>query len=220
MTNKEKALHEHIRRLLKTQGYKTYAQLFSHFDLNLTSSPEVIAYMEPGRGRIVINQGLDEKQISTTIRHEILHEYLKHEKRLLRKLAENVGLDPDKLDDYSLDELKRKLYSNSSFNIAADYEISNRGYTPKDKENIRAILLNGEIVRGLVTEDDHPDWVDLSVEEMYDKLQEQEAAIQQQQEDDGILVVGFSLDDMTFGTINGVKVDGSLYDPEADKQRR
>ena len=64
MTNKEKKLHEYITRLLKTQGYKTYAKLFSNFDLNLTNNPEVIAFMEPGKGRIVVNETLDENTIN------------------------------------------------------------------------------------------------------------------------------------------------------------
>ena len=42
--------------------------------------------MEPGKGRIVVNETLDEKQISTVVRHEILHEYLKHERRYVQSL--------------------------------------------------------------------------------------------------------------------------------------
>lgn len=61
-------------------------------------------------------------------------------------------------------------------NIAGDYEISNRGYTDADKATVRAIMLNGQILQGLVTEDQHPDWVNLSLEEMYDKLTEKKKA--------------------------------------------
>ena len=219
MTNKEKKLHEYITRLLKTQGSKTYARLFSNFDLNLTNNPEVIAFMEPGKGRIVVNETLDEKQISTVVRHEILHEYLKHERRLLYKLAKDMDseIEFDDLDDLSIQELKRTLYSNKLFNIAGDYEISNRGYTEKDKENIRAILLNGEIVRGLVTEDDHPDWVDLSIEEMYDKLQEQQ---EEMQIGNDVLVVGISSGDMELKSFDGLIYDGTLYDPEMDRKKK
>ena len=54
---------------------------------------------------------LDEKQISTVVRHEILHEYLKHERRLLSKLAKDMDseVDFDDLDDLSIQELKRTL---------------------------------------------------------------------------------------------------------------
>ena len=55
-------------------------------------------------------------------------------------------------------------------NIAGDYEISNRGYTSRDKLNVRNIRINGQKLSGLVTEIDHPDWVGLTAEEMYDRL--------------------------------------------------
>ena len=126
--------------------------------------------MDPRTGNITVNKGLDEDQVSVIIRHEILHNFLKHEKRLLNHLAEKTGLDPNALDDMNLKELRSALYSDDTFNIAADYEISNRGYTESDKRVARAIKLNGQLLTGLVTEDKHPDWVDLSVEQMYDKL--------------------------------------------------
>lgn len=170
MTKKEKASKMWIIKKLVREGYVTYAKLFENFDLNITNNPGVIAYMEPGRGRIVINSELDEDQVSVAIRHEILHEFLKHEKRLITNLAKKFNLDPEKLLDKDLEFLRSKLYSTSDFNIAADYEISNRAYTDKDKEAIRNINLGGRILSGLVTEDQHPDWVDLTVEEMYDKL--------------------------------------------------
>ena len=55
-------------------------------------------------------------------------------------------------------------------NIAADFEISNRGYTDADKRNVRKIKLGDQILRGLVTEDEYPDWEDKTYEEMYDEL--------------------------------------------------
>ena len=172
MTREERDTKEYIQNKLAKQGYPTYASILGDFDLNLTRDPNTVGFMEPGKGRIVLNRGLDENQVSVIIRHEILHQFLEHERRLLKHLADEHNLDFDKVDDNSLNDLKRKLYSDDLFNIAADYEISNRGYTEDDKEDIRNILLNGQILTGLVTEDEHPDWVDLSVEEMYDKLRE------------------------------------------------
>ena len=55
-------------------------------------------------------------------------------------------------------------------NIAADYEISNRGYTEKDKDIARSIILKDQILRGLVTEDEHADWVNKTFEEMLAEL--------------------------------------------------
>lgn len=170
MTREEKFAKEYIINKLSRQGYPTYAKLLNDFDINLTNNDDVIAFMEPSKGRIVINRGLDDDQVSVVIRHEILHQYLQHEMRLLKKLATDANMDYDKLTDIEIDDLKRDLYKNKDFNYAADYEISNRAYTDSDKETIRQININGRILSGLVTEDEHPDWIDMSVEEMYDEL--------------------------------------------------
>lgn len=170
MTKLERLAKEEVLTILSEEGYPTYAKLLSKFELNLTSDPGVVGYMEPAKGRIVLNRGLDIEQVSVIARHEILHFYLEHERRLLQKLAQQTGANLDDLDDIRVGDLKKDLYKNKNFNIAADYEISNRGYTDADKETIRSIKLNGQELRGLVTEDDHPEWVNLSVEDMYDEL--------------------------------------------------
>ena len=198
MTREEKFAKEFIIKKLSQQGYPTYAKLLADFDVNLTKDDSVIAYMEPSKGRIVINRGLDEDQVSMVIRHEILHHYLQHEKRLLQKLAKDAGLDYDQLTDLELDDLRHDLYRNKNFNIAADYEISNRAYTDADKETARQINVYGRILTGLVTEDDHPDWVDLTVEEMFDKLNSQ-----RQPKPDELQYFGVLQDPVTFIDLNG-----------------
>lgn len=186
MTNNERATREYLADKLAEQGYATYAQLFELFDLRLISNPTVIGYMEPGMGRITLNETLDEHTLCLVIRHEILHEYLTHELRLIRHVAKQQGLDPEEIDNLQEQSLKDIIYGDSAFNIAGDYEISNRGYTEQDKKDIRRIRLNGEIVSGLVTEIDHPDWVDLPLEDMYDLLkQEMEENPPQQPGTDG-----------------------------------
>lgn len=202
MTKEEKAAKYYLSRLLASNGYPTYAKIFSEFDFNYTDNPSVIAFMEPNKGRIVMNRGLDAQQASVVVRHEILHQYLNHEKRLLDKVARNRGLDPDDLDDITIEDLKKSLYSNQDFNIAADYEISNRGYTDKDKDDIRNIQINGRILSGLVTEDDHPDWVELSVEEMYDELERERNKVKPENNE----VLGKFIDETTF-----VSLDGTVY---------
>lgn len=201
MTREEKAAKYWISRVLSSNGYPTYAKIFSNFDFNFTNDPGVVAYMEPKKGRIVANRGLDENQICVLIRHEILHDYLQHEKRLLDKLARDNNLNPDELDDLTIADLKKDLYKNQDFNIAADYEISNRGYTEKDKDIVRKINLNGRILSGLVTEDDHPDWVDLSVEDMFDKIRKEK---QQMKPEDNIIMGALSPNGDVFVGIDGV----------------
>ncbi len=211
MTREEKETKAFIREKLAKSGYPTYAKLLSYFDLNLTNNPKYIAFLQPEKGRIVVNRGLDEDQASVVIRHEILHDYLKHEERLLRKLAKEAGLDYDDLvgevsvDELSssLNDLKQTLYQNQDFNYAADYEISNRGYTDRDKETIREINVNGRTLRGLVTEDDHADWVDLSVEEMFDKLRE-ERQKQANKPPEPVKYAGKLMDSKNFMDLSGV----------------
>lgn len=174
MSPKEKLAKEKLIKLLRREGRATYARLFNEFDFNFTSDPNVVAYMEPSKGRIVCNKGLDMGQISTVIRHEILHEFLSHQMRMIDHISKKLGYDVNALTDEQRDEVLNKIYSNKKFNIAGDYEISNRGYTDEDKRNVRTIKLNDQVLTGLVTEDDHPDWVDLSLEDMYDKLIEED----------------------------------------------
>lgn len=189
MTQKEKKAKRILRKLLNEQGYPTYSNIFNEFDLHLTSDPNVVGYMEPGKGVITLNHGLDMSQISVIVRHEILHEYLNHTVRLLKKVnapSTNIydykqkKVDPN---DLTISDLLNLGYNPRQANIAGDYEISNRGYTEEDKAVARAIKLNGQELRGLVTEDDHPDWVDYTVEELYDALQQERQQQDPQPED-------------------------------------
>ena len=145
---------QQIIKILREQGYPRYAKLVSLFDIYLTDDPNVIGYMVPGKARIVLNEGLNIYQVSVIVRHEVLHEFFTHYERQV-----------------AFDSAHKELGSNHELaNIAADYEISNRGYTSDDKANVRSIKLNGKLLSGLVTEDHYPEWKGLSFEEMYEKL--------------------------------------------------
>ena len=153
-TTKRNDAKNQIMDILNKQGYPSYARLLNLFDVYLTDDPEVIGYMIPGKAKIVLNGGLNTDQVSTIVRHEILHEYLVHRQRseTFEKSHPDLGGNPQ------------------LSNIAADYEISNKGYTNADKQTARAIKLGDKTLAGLVTEFDHPDWIDLSFEEMYERL--------------------------------------------------
>lgn len=153
----ERRAKDQIMRFLSEQGYPRYAKLLSFFDVNLTSDPNIVAYVENDRARIVLNKNLYLEQISVVIRHELLHRWLRHNYRL----EQHVGKD---IWD------KRTQLQHRLGNIAADYEISNRGYTDADKQLVRNLMIGDRQLRGLVTEDEHPEWVNMSVEEMYDEL--------------------------------------------------
>lgn len=161
----EKAAKYQIIQVLRKQGYSTYAKLFDLFDLKLTDDPDVVGYMIPNKAIIVINKNLNIDQVSTIVRHEILHEYFSHGPRGEAFEKAHANLRPNH-------ELS---------NIAADFDISNKGYTEADKTIVRNLMLGDRILSGLVTEDQYDDWVDLSYEEMYERL------LQQQQEDESQL---------------------------------
>lgn len=151
---------QQIIKILREQGYPRYAKLVSLFDIYLTDDPNVIGYMVPGKAKIVLNEGLNIYQVSVIVRHEVLHEFFTHHERQV-----------------AFDSAHRELGSNHEIaNIAADYEISNRGYTIDDKANVRSIKLNGKLLSGLVTEDHYPEWKGLSFEEMYEKLLKEQQA--------------------------------------------
>ena len=151
-------------RKLGTQGYKTYARLLSLFDIYLTDDPEVIGYMIPKQAAIVLNQNLDIDEVSTIVRHEMLHEWLTHAERTVAFNEKHPGLLPNTSGD-----VMASIYHELS-NIAADFEISNVGYTESDKRITRAIHMGDEILQGLVTEDQYPGWENKTFEEMYEAL--------------------------------------------------
>ena len=183
MTDWEKRAKAELQTILRKQGYPTYADLFDKYHFNVTRDPGVLGYMEPATGTIVINADLDIDQASVTIRHEILHYYLQHVKRMYNKVAREMGLDPKAVDDSSIEDINRVVFSTIT-NIAGDYEISNLAYTDKDKAIIRGM-------NALVTEDDHEDWANLTMEEMFDKLREEAASKPK-------IVYGALLDSTTF----------------------
>ena len=142
--------------ILRKDGYATYATLVSLFDIYLTDDADTIAYMIPKKAAIVLNKELGIDQVSFIIRHEILHEYLTHFEREQKFRKDH----PDKI--FPSD--------NQLANIAADFEISDVGYTEKDKITAKSIAIGDKILSGLVVEYDRPDLVGKSFEEIYDTL--------------------------------------------------
>lgn len=186
MTERERLGRDVVINSLRKHGYVTYGNLLKDFHLNFTHDPNVLGYMEPKTGRIVVNSSLDLDQVEVIIRHEILHFYLKHSERMLKKLAQLKGLNPNNIDDMSVKELEKEIYGDpdQTANWAADFDISNQGYTDKDKQIIRTL-------HGLVTEDHHSDWTELSMEEMYEKLLDERKNKQK-------IVYGAFIDSTTF----------------------
>ena len=157
-TTLRKDAKDEIIKRLRQQGYATYANLVELFDIYLTDDPEVVGYMIPDKAKIVLNKELSIEQVSTLVRHEILHEFLTHMKRQ----QEFHDKNPKYLSNHQI------------ANIAADFEISNLGYTDEDKRIAKRIKLGEKVVQCLVTDLDRPGWEDLTFEQMYEKLLEEQ----------------------------------------------
>lgn len=186
MTNYEQEVHDEIREYLNNQGYHPYAVLLDDFDIVPFTWDEekALGYMIPNQGEIHINVDLDIETVSTIIRHEILHQYLDH----FGRMAAHLGVD---VEDYTVDEI---------MNMAGDYEISNVGYTQRDKQLLRRIQIAGQELKALITSDDHPEWQNLDFEDIYDKLKELQPKVNQH------VIHGTLKDPKTFIDTNGKKV--------------
>lgn len=158
------AAKRQIMKILSSQGYKAYAEFLSKLNVKLVDPEDCATAQIDNKGTISINRTLNADQVSVIVRHEILHLRLDHFNRLFKWMEQHPGQEPT-------DPQARQLFYQMN-NIAADMEISNRGYTNKDKQAVRHIMFGDEIVSGIVTEDEYPDWVDLTFEEMFDRLLE------------------------------------------------
>lgn len=161
-----------INHLIKS-GYETYSNILKTLKFQLLDpKSDDVAYITEDEliPTVAVNGSLDIDCISVILRHEILHYWLEHGIRSQKFAAQQLGFDLDNLTPNQVKEITNFVYGNQKSNIAADYEISNRGYTDKDKEIARNIKLGNDVVCGLVTEDKHPDWLNLTYEEMYERL--------------------------------------------------
>lgn len=174
-----------ISKLLD-DGYGTYAKRLKEFDFviadNFEGQPVDTAAMCASQGLILINPGFlvaaNEKEqktqmdrLSVLIRHELLHALLMHQRRFIDHMAKQ---NPDDFKDYTVDTVQRME------NMAADWELSERGYDDFDKQVVRNMTLNGRVIGGLILEDDHPEWLGKTFEEIFDlQKPEYDKAIQE-----------------------------------------
>lgn len=167
-----------IISMLRKEGYNTYADRLEGFKFiaadTYMGQAIVVAVCFTTRGIIVINpgffpDGLPVPAVSVIVRHELLHALLAHEARLADYLRQKYPQD--------FQWLKRVGTIHEIANYAMDYDISNEGYDDFDKQIVRTLTLNGRFLGGLISEDDHPEWVDQqlgrvvkTMEEMYTEL--------------------------------------------------
>lgn len=184
MSARDKAAKEVLINMLIDEGYPRYARLLQYFSINIIASPDTVGYTEADRAVICINNDLSWDGCSVVVRHEILHQFFEHATRALKFAAKKLGYPQSKIDDIenaSVEdraELETFVYADPDriSNIAGDLDISNLGYTEKDKATIATLTCWGRVVQGLVTDTYRPEFLNLTYEEMYEKLYEEQQA--------------------------------------------
>lgn len=174
MTKREKQLKNQLIKLLEDDGkgnrHAKYADRLSKFDINivpLKADPNYTASISFDEAIIRVGAGflVDPEtfyQLSVLMRHELAHNLMMHQLRMLKKLGNErwEGFAAS----YSLHDL---------LNTIMDDEISNKKYSKADKEIVRNMWLNGRLISGLVTEDHRESWLELTLEEMFEKIEEE-----------------------------------------------
>lgn len=183
MTPKEIALKKRLIALLKDDGkghkHAKYAERLADYDIKLASKYDEnfpTAAIDFDTGTIYINEGfLDSPdtfdQLNVLIRHEMAHNLLMHQIRMIHIIEDKYGKD-----SASHFLLSKSLHS--LMNDIEDFEISNTRYTENDKQIVRNMWLNGELISGLITDDIRKGWKSLSVEQMYKELTAEISQIQ------------------------------------------
>lgn len=177
---KSEAVKQKLISTLVDEGYGTYARRLEEFrfvvaDMLTLANGQRSSFIETAAaftelGTILINpsfldnnsiQGSDEKmwsQLSVIIRHELLHFLLQHQKRFAELLKKSY---PQEAEKYL-----RSITINKAANYAMDWDLSREGYDEHDKEVVRKMTLNGRVIGGLILEDDHPEWMNKTLEEL------------------------------------------------------
>lgn len=159
-----------IMKYMAEEGYGTFAKLFSLYTFILTKDPNCIGYTTPD-GVICLNEDLSMDGFSFVCRHEILHQWLNHHENFIKHVGKKLGLDPENMSLDEINQAAQIIYGdpNRADNIAKDWDLS-RYYTDEDKRLAKHLECCGKVCEGLVLELDKPEWLNLSAEEMYDKM--------------------------------------------------
>ena len=185
MSAREKLLKKKLIALLKDDGkghhYPKFAKRLENFDVNivyLSDDPNYTASISFDDAKIRIGEGflLNKDlfyQLNVLMRHELAHNLMMHQIRMMNKFRQEHN------DQYA-EQISASRTLHTLLNYLEDFEISNKRYTENDKTLVRNMLLNGRLISGLVTEDHRKSWKDLSLEEMYDHMQEEFGAVQKE----------------------------------------
>ena len=174
MTDRERKLKKALCQLLIDKGHRKYAQRFWKLDFNIIDSkkhPDFTAAISFDDATVFISDGFLGSgqgifnQLDVLLRHELAHNLMMHQIRMMHVFKKLHANDPDN----AYEHIKYSASLHEILNIIEDFEISNKRYSAEDKKIVKAMMLNGQVIGGLVTED-HRGWDKLSLEAMYDEL--------------------------------------------------
>ena len=174
MTSRERQVKKALCKLLIDKGHRKYAERFWKLDFNIIDSkkhPDFTAAISFDEATVFISDGFLGSgqgifnQLDVLLRHEMAHNLMMHQIRMMYVFKKLHANDPDE----AYEHIKYSASLHELLNIIEDFEISNKRYSSEDKQIVRNMMLNGEVVGGLVTED-HRGWDKMPLETMYEEL--------------------------------------------------
>lgn len=175
MTSRERQVKKALCQLLIDKGHRKYAERFWKLDFNIVDSkkhPDFTAAISFDEATVFISDGFLSggqnifNQLDVLLRHELAHNLMMHQIRLMYVFKKLHADDPDE----AYERIRYSASLHEILNIIEDFEISNKRYTAADKKIVSNMQLNGQIIGGLVTEDHRQSWEKMSLEAMYDEL--------------------------------------------------
>lgn len=175
MTDRERQTRKALCRLLVEKGHRKYAERLFKLDFNIVSSaahPDFTAAISFDEATVFISDGFLGSgqgifnQLDVLLRHELAHNLMMHQIRLMYVFKKLHANDPDE----AYEHISYSASLHELLNYIEDFEISNKRYTSTDKKIVRAMQLNGRVIGGLVTEDHRSNWANLSLEAMYEEI--------------------------------------------------
>ena len=174
MTDRERKVKKALCQLLIDKGHRKYAERFWKLDFNIIDSkkhPDFTAAISFDDATVFLSDGFLGSgqgifnQLDVLLRHEMAHNLMMHQIRLMYVFKKIHANDPDE----AYEHIKYSASLHEILNIIEDFEISNKRYSAEDKQIVKNMMLNGEVIGGLITEE-HRNWEKLPLEAMYDEL--------------------------------------------------
>ncbi len=175
MTDRERRTKKALCQLLIDKGHRKYAERFWKLDFNIVDSkthPDFTAAISFDEATVYISDGFLGSgqgifnQLDVLLRHELAHNLMMHQVRLMYVFKKLHAQDPDE----AYEHIRYSASLHDLLNFLEDFEISNKRYTQADKKIVATMQLNGQLIRGLITEEHRQGWANMSLEQMYEEM--------------------------------------------------